>query len=81
MVRRASALTGIEVRQLMFENLLDTPLREKYDGIWCCASLLHGERDGLLAVMDALCRALALAGIMYVSVKRIGLRMVGDLRI
>ncbi|WP_313706127.1 class I SAM-dependent methyltransferase [Massilia sp.] len=69
MVRRARALTGIEVRQLMFENLLDTPLQETYDGIWCCASLLHVERDRLPSVMDVLCHALAPDGIMYVSFK------------
>jgi SAM-dependent methyltransferase len=69
MARRASALTGIDVRQLMFESLLDAPLPEKYDGIWCCASLLHVERDALFLVMGALRRALAPDGIMYVSFK------------
>jgi SAM-dependent methyltransferase len=69
MVERASALTGIEVRQRMFESLLDTPLPEKYDGIWCCASLLHVERDALPSVMGALRRALAPNGSMYVSFK------------
>ena len=69
MARRASALTGIEVRQLTFESLLDTPLPEKYDGIWCCASLLHVERDVLPPVMGALHRALAPDGLLYVSFK------------
>jgi SAM-dependent methyltransferase len=69
MARRASALTGIEVRQLMFESLLNTPLPGKYNGIWCCASLLHVERDLLPAVMGALRRALAPDGILYVSFK------------
>jgi 2-polyprenyl-3-methyl-5-hydroxy-6-metoxy-1,4-benzoquinol methylase len=69
MVQRASALTGIEVRQRMFENLLETPLQEKYDGIWCCASLLHVERERLPAVMGTLRHALAPDGIMYVSFK------------
>lgn len=58
MVERAGALTGIEVRQRMFENLLDPPLPEKYEGISCCASLLHAERDTLPSVMGALRRAL-----------------------
>lgn len=69
MAERASALTGIEVRHRMFESLLDTPLPEKYDGIWCCASLLHVERDALPSVMGALRRALAPHGSMYVSFK------------
>lgn len=69
MVRRASALTGIEVGLRTFESLIDTPLLEKYDGIWCCASLLHVERERLPSVMGALCRGLAPDGIMYVSFK------------
>jgi 2-polyprenyl-3-methyl-5-hydroxy-6-metoxy-1,4-benzoquinol methylase len=69
MVKRASALTGINVERLTFESLLDTPLREKYDGIWCCASLLHVERDRLASVMDALVRTLTPGGIMYMSFK------------
>jgi SAM-dependent methyltransferase len=69
MVRRASTLTGIEVRRLMFESLLDTPLLEKYDGIWCCASLLHVERERLPFVMGALRHSLAPGASMYVSFK------------
>lgn len=69
MVRRARALTRIEVRQLLFESMIDTPLTEKYDGIWCCASLLHVERDVLPSVMGTLCQALTPGGIMYVSFK------------
>jgi SAM-dependent methyltransferase len=69
MVRRASELTGIKVRQLLFESVVYTPLAEKYDGIWCCASLLHVERDMLPSVMGALRRALIPGGIMYLSFK------------
>jgi SAM-dependent methyltransferase len=69
MARRASGLTGIEVGQLMFESLLETPLRNKYDAIWCCASLLHVERSALPAVIKALRNALEPGGIMYVSFK------------
>jgi SAM-dependent methyltransferase len=69
MVRRASALTGIEVSQLVFESLVDRPLPEKYNGIWCCASLLHVERELLPFVMGALRHSLAPGGIMYVSFK------------
>jgi SAM-dependent methyltransferase len=69
MSRRASALTGIEVRLRMFESLLDAPLRQKYDGVWCCASLLHVERDLLPSVMGALRDALEPGGTMYLSFK------------
>lgn len=69
MARRASVLTGIEVKRLTFESLLHTPLQEKYDGIWCCASFIHVEREGLWAVTRALCQVLAPGGIMYLSFK------------
>jgi len=69
MVRRASALTGIEVRQLTFERLLETSLQNTYDAIWCCASLLHVERGTLPAVMRELCSALNPDGVMYASFK------------
>lgn len=69
MAQRASTLAGINVRQLTFESLLDAPLPEKYDGIWCCASLLHVEREQLPPVMRTLAHTLAPGGIMYVSFK------------
>lgn len=69
MVRLASVLTGIKVRQQLFENIVDTPLAQEYDGIWCCASLLHVERNALPSVMGALRRALVPDGIMYASFK------------
>lgn len=62
MVWRASKLTGSAVRQLLLEDMADTPPAEKYDGIWCCASLLHVERGGLPSVMGALRRTLIRAG-------------------
>lgn len=34
----ASAHTGIKVRQMLFQEL---HAKEKYDGIWACASILH----------------------------------------
>lgn len=69
MAQRAGTLAGINVRQLTFESLLDAPLPEKYDGIWCCASLLHVEREQLPPVMRTLAHTLAPGGIMYVSFK------------
>lgn len=69
MVRRASELTGIKVKQLLFESMVETPLAAQYDAIWCCASLLHVERDALPSVMGALRGALTSGGIMYLSFK------------
>lgn len=69
MARRAAALTGIAVKHLLFEDLLRTPLQKQYDGIWCCASLLHLERDTLPKVLEALLDSLAQDGVMYVSFK------------
>ena len=34
----ASTHTGIKVRQMLFQEL---HAKEKYDGIWACASILH----------------------------------------
>ena len=36
--RIASEYTGIKVRQMLFQELDE---KEKYDGIWACASILH----------------------------------------
>lgn len=69
MARRASDLTGISVQQMMFEDLLESPLRKRYDAIWCCASLLHLERNVLPKVLETLLNALVPAGVMYVSFK------------
>ena len=64
--RIASANTGIEVRQMRFEELDGCEL---YDGIWACASLLHVMRTDLPDVMKRLYRLLKADGILYVSFK------------
>jgi SAM-dependent methyltransferase len=69
MVRRASGLTGIAVKHMVFEDILTAPLRNQYDAIWCCASLLHLERHLLPAVLTAMLDALVPGGIMYLSFK------------
>lgn len=38
LVRITSEYTGIEVRQMYFQNLDE---KEAYDGIWACSSILH----------------------------------------
>lgn len=42
---------------------------ECYDGIWACASLLHLEREDIVAVMKKLARNLKATGCLYVSFK------------
>lgn len=69
MVRRASEFTGIPVRQMLFEDLVRTPLQKRYDAIWCCASLLHVERNLLPSVLAALLELLVPGGVMYLSFK------------
>lgn len=42
--KMATDYTGIQVKQMLFEELDD---RNKYDGIWACASILHLSREKL----------------------------------
>lgn len=69
MVHRARALTGIPVKQLLFEDLLKRPMQKRYDAIWCCASLLHVQRHALPPVLEALLDMLMPQGVMYLSFK------------
>lgn len=47
----------------------DTDWRDAFDGIWCCASLLHVPKDELGDVFQKLARALKNGGIIYLSFK------------
>ncbi len=64
--RIASELTGIEVKQMLFQELSDI---DKYDGIWACSSILHLPKDELKAVMIKMRDALKDNGIIYTSFK------------
>lgn len=66
MCRFASDYTGIEVRQLLFQELSE---HEKYDGIWACASVLHLPKDALREVLLRLREALKPGGYLYLSFK------------
>ncbi|MFP2239440.1 class I SAM-dependent methyltransferase [Pseudescherichia vulneris] len=66
MVKLASHYAGIPVRHLTFQALDETG---RYDGIWCCASLLHVPAAELLDAMQTLARALKPGGVWYVSFK------------
>ena len=66
MAKLASQHTGLSVKQMTFSDV-DTVNR--YDGIWCCASLLHVSTAELPDAMAKLARALKPGGIWYVSFK------------
>ena len=66
MCKAASQYTGIEVKQMLFQEL---DALEKYDGIWACSSILHLAFDELKDVLKKMYRALKSNGIAYVSFK------------
>lgn len=63
---KASAYTGIQVRQLLFKEL---DAADVYDGIWACASILHLPRPELLDVLGKISKALKAGGVLYASFK------------
>ena len=66
MCRLASEHTGLNVRQMLFQELDEV---NTYDGIWACASLLHVNRNDLPDVLGRLYRLLTKTGILYASFK------------
>ncbi|NRQ42942.1 class I SAM-dependent methyltransferase [Rheinheimera sp. YQF-2] len=66
MAKIASERLQQTVTVLSFEQL-DEP--ETFDGIWCCASLLHVASKTLPAVFSRLQRALKPTAVLYVSFK------------
>ncbi len=64
--KRASQYTGIQVKQMLFEELA---VEDKYDGIWACSSILHLPIDKLVKVMQKMMAALKKNGIIYTSFK------------
>lgn len=66
LVGRAKEFTGKPVEVMRFQELAAV---EQYDGIWCCASLLHVPEKELPEVMARLANALKPCGVWYVSFK------------
>lgn len=66
MVELAREHTGLPVQLMTFS---DIDCKAQYDGIWCCASLLHVPSSELPAVMQKLADALKPGGVWYVSFK------------
>ena len=62
--RKASAYTGIPVRKMLFGEL---DARDRYDGIWACASILHLPRKELADVLRRIEAALKPGGVLYAS--------------
>ena len=66
LVKIARENTGIEVKQMLFQDLKET---ERYDGIFACASILHVPYTELPDIMRRMHQALKQSGIAYVSFK------------
>lgn len=66
LVKLASAHAGIDVQQMTFNDVNAVQI---YDGIWCCASLLHVTLAELPGVMQRLAVTLKPGGVWYVSFK------------
>jgi len=66
MVELAREHTGLPVQLMSFA---DVDWKEEFDGIWCCASLLHVPAVELPGVMRRLADGLKPGGVWYVSFK------------
>ena len=62
----ASAYTGIQIQQMLFQELAAENL---YDGIWACSSILHLPYQELKMVLIKMANALKADGIVYTSFK------------
>lgn len=62
----ATGFTGIEVKEMLFQEL---NVVEKYNGIWACSSVLHLSKKELKDVMVKMRLALKKNGIIYMSFK------------
>ena len=64
--KKASAYTGIPVRNMLFNDLDET---EKYDGIWANASILHLPKAEMADALTRIEKALKPNGILFASFK------------
>ena len=72
----STQLTGVRTRVLRFQEFTD---KEKYDGIWACASLLHLPTTELSDVIARFIRSLKCGAVLYMSFKHgAGERVSGD---
>lgn len=75
MCRLASNYLGQEVQCRRFE---DVDEKDRYDGIWACASLLHVPYEWLPKVIARFVDALVDGGVLYASFKYGGGKMKGE---
>ena len=66
MCRYASEFTGIQVQNMLFQDLNE---QNQYDGIWACSSILHLPKNELRMVLSKMVDALCDDGIIYTSFK------------
>lgn len=66
MCRYASEFTGIQVQNMLFQDL---DAQNQYDGIWACSSILHLPKSELHMVLSKMADALRDDGIIYTSFK------------
>lgn len=66
MAERAAQLLGQPVKVMLFEDL---DAKERYDGIWACASLLHVPSASLPQILGRIENALKPGGVLYCSFK------------
>ena len=64
--KMASEYTGIQVKQMLFQELNEVNV---YDGIWACSSILHLSIEELEVVLKKITIALKEKGILYTSFK------------
>lgn len=64
--KAASEYLGIPVKHMMFQELDE---RDRYDGVWACASILHIEYSELPDVIGRIVRTLKQGGVFYASFK------------
>jgi SAM-dependent methyltransferase len=82
MVNATKELTGVDCRQMSFENL---KLENDFDAVWACASLLHIRREILTSVLNDFADILSPKGLIYASFKlgteerQVGLRYFNDM--
>ena len=66
LVKLATNYTGLSVKCLRIQELIENNI---YDGVWCCASLLHIPKQEMQSVYNRLWRSLKNKGICFVSYK------------
>lgn len=64
--KAASEYTGITVKHMLFQELNE---KERYDGIWACASILHVKSEELPEIIRKMSLATIANGIIYLSFK------------